>query len=62
MKKNRKGRTGWHRWTLTTSICKSYFSGLTSKIKDLIITLTLWGLIPVKLANWIINLGGANDE
>jgi len=62
MKKNRKGLTGWHRWTLITSICKCYFNGLTSKIKDLIITLTLWGLIPVKLADWIINLGGANDE
>ena len=62
MRNNRKGRTGWHRWTLTISMCNCNFTGLTSRIKDLIITLTLWGLIPVKLTDWLINLRGNNDE
>ena len=58
MTKNRKGRAGWHQATLKTSKRTRNFTGLAARIKAVIVTLALWGLLPVTVADWLINLGG----
>jgi len=61
MTTNRKGRAGWHQATLDTSKRTSNFTGLAAPIKAAIVTLALWGLLPVAVADWLINLGGLRD-
>lgn len=58
---NRKGRTGWHQATLKTSKHTCNFNGLAARIKAVIVALALWGLLPVAVADWLINLGGLRD-
>ncbi len=62
MTRQTKGRTGWHQTTpnISNSICNS--TDLIVRIKALIVTLALWGLIPVGVADWLINLGELRDE
>jgi hypothetical protein len=62
MTKNRKGRPGWHQVTLknTKSTCNS--TGLAARIKGVIVTLALWGLLPVAIADWINHRGEPHDE
>jgi len=36
--------------------------GTTARIKAVIVTLALWGLLPMKLAYWLINLGGLRND
>ena len=62
MTRNRKGRAGWHQATLKTSKRTCNFTGLAARIKAATITLALWGLLPVAVADWLINLGGRRDE
>lgn len=62
MTNNRKGRSGWHQATLKTSKNKSNSTDLATRIKAVIVTLALWGWIPVELAHWINSKGGLNDE
>ena len=57
-----KGRAGEHQATSNTSINNTYFTRITFRMKALIITLALWGLLPVGLADWIIHLGDIRDE
>ncbi len=35
---------------------------LLSRIKFIVVTMALWGLIPIWLADWIIQHGGMSDE
>ena len=62
MSKQTKGRSDCNQATSKTSHFNIYFTGITSRIKALIVTLALWGLIPISLANWISYLGGHHDE
>jgi len=62
MTSNRKGRVGWHQATLETSKRTSNFTGLAAPIKGVIVTLALWGLLPVAIADWINHRGEPRDE
>jgi hypothetical protein len=62
MTTNRKGRTGCNQATPKTSKSNSNSTGLTARIKAAIVTLALWGLLPVAVADWLIHLGGQHDE
>lgn len=61
MTTNRKGRAGWHQATPKTAKSTSNSTGLAARIKGLIITLALWSLLPVAVADWLIKLGGLRD-
>jgi len=61
MTTNRKGRAGWHQATPKTSKRTCNSNGLAARIKAVIVTLALWGWLPVWLADWLINLGGLRD-
>jgi len=61
MTTNRKGRAGWHQATLKTSKHTCNSTGLAARIKGFIVALALWGLLPVVVADWLINLGGLRD-
>lgn len=62
MTRNTKGRAGWHQTTLKTSNITRNSTGLASRIKAAIVTLALWGLLPVTVADWIIRRGGLRNE
>ncbi len=62
MTRKTKGRAGWHQATPKTSNRNFNSTGLTSHIKVLIVTLALWGWLPVGVADWLINRGEARDE
>ncbi len=62
MTRNRKGRAGWHQATPKTSKSTCHFTGLTARIKAVIVTLALWGLLPVAVADWLIHWGEPYDE
>ncbi len=49
-----KGRSGWHQATSNSSKFDSNFNRLQSRIKAVIITFAVWGLLPSNLAAWII--------
>lgn len=61
MTRNRKGRAGWHQATPKTFKHTRNFTGLVARIKAAIVTLALWGLLPVSVADWLIHLGGQRD-
>ena len=58
MTNNKKGRTGWHQATLKTSNHTHDFTDPAARIKAATATLAMWGLIPVTLADWLIQQGG----
>jgi hypothetical protein len=62
MTNNRKGRTGFHQATPKTSKRTCNSTGLGPRVKGCIVTLALWRLIPVAVADWIIHPGGLRDE
>ncbi len=51
-----KGRFGGSRAAYASVQFKSYFTTLASITKDVLVTLTVWGVIPASLAFWVINL------
>lgn len=61
MTRNRKGRADCHQATLKTSIHTRNSTGLAVRIKAVIVALALWGLLPVAVAVWLINLGGLRN-
>jgi hypothetical protein len=61
MTRNRKGRAGWHQATLETSKHTCDSTGLAARIKAGIVVLALWGLLPVTVADWLIDRGGLRD-
>ncbi len=62
MTKNRKGRAGWHQATPKTSKRSCNSTGRLARIKEAIVTLALWGWLPLGLARWINSKGGLNNE
>ena len=62
MTRNRKGRAGWHQAAPKTSNIDCNFTNLATRIKALIVTLALWGWLPVSIADWLINRGELRDE
>ncbi|MBV1959361.1 MAG: hypothetical protein KUG53_01380 [Pseudomonadales bacterium] len=62
MRKKTKGRADCNQATLDTEKCTVNSTGFVSRIKGLIITLALWGWLPVPLVYWLINRGDADDE
>ena len=62
MTTNRKGRAGGHQATPKTSKCTCHFTGLAARVKGFIVTLALWGWLPVGLADWLIHWGEPHDE
>ncbi len=61
MTRQTKVRTGWHQATPNTSESTCNSTGIASRIKAVIVTMALWGLIPVGMADWIIDQGGLRD-
>ena len=57
-----KGRTGGHQATLKTSASTSNFTKIASRVKAVILTLAVWGLFPIWLAERINRMGGPRDE
>jgi hypothetical protein len=57
-----KDRAGWHQATPKISKCASYFTVLASRMKAVIVTLALWGWLPVVIADWLINRRELRDE
>ena len=47
--------------TKTTSN-KSYFDPITSWVKTWIVTLAVWGWLPLRLAKWILRRGGHHED
>jgi len=43
------------------STLKCHFIGFAPRIKTLIVTLALWGLIPYRVAEWLIRWGGLRN-
>jgi len=62
MTRNRKGRAGWHQATPKTSKSAFNYTDLAVRAKAIIITLALWGLIPVAVAYWIIHRRGLSND
>lgn len=54
MTKNIKGRNGGDRATPKTTCSRNHISIFT-RIKSLIVLIAPWGVLPVNLAEWIIN-------
>ncbi|QBQ56111.1 hypothetical protein [Nitrosococcus wardiae] len=59
MNRTSMGRAGAPR---KTSKNHFNFTSLASRIKALIVTLALWGVIPIGVADWIIRQGRAHDD
>lgn len=62
MTRNRKGRAGCNQATLKTLKHTRNFTGLAVRVKGFIVTLALWGWLPVSLADWLIHWGEQHDE
>lgn len=62
MTRNRKSRAGCNQATLKTSKHTCNFTGLAARVKGFIVTLALWGWLPVGLADWLIHRGEPHDE
>lgn len=62
MRRKTKGRAGGHQATPKTSQYSRYFTSLAARIKAVIVTLSLWGWLPMKLANWVTRNGGQRDD
>ena len=61
MIKKTKGRNGGDRATRKT-IPATYSKGIPCRIKALIVGAACWGVLPVKLAEWLIRVGGLRHE
>ncbi len=59
--KKRRGRPGCHPATPRTSNKTRKSTALAPRIKAAIVTLALWGWVPVKVAEWLIRHGGLRD-
>jgi hypothetical protein len=60
---NKKSRAGWHQQTaFNTAFGKRHFTHLASLMKALILTLAVWGWLPMAVADRFIDQGGPHDE
>lgn len=57
-----KGRAGGHQATPNTSTSTCNFTGIVSRLKATIVTLAVWGIVPMRLASWLIQRGGLRHE
>lgn len=55
-----KGRNGGDRAALKTTCVRNHTS-IRSRLKGLIVRLALWGILPVGLAQWLVQHGGMRD-
>jgi len=62
MTQKNRGRAGWHQATPKTSFIKMHFTRIISWIQICIVTLAVWGWIPRRVADWVLNRGGRNDD
>lgn len=46
---------------LGQSASKWHLGGLASRVKSLVVSLALWGLIPYRVAEWLIRWGGLRN-
>ena len=58
----KKGRFGWYQATPKTSKHSLNCNELPARVKSFVITLALWGGLPLCLADWLIRQGEAHDE
>jgi len=61
MTTNRKGRSDWHQVTLKTSKSTFNSTGLGPCVKGCIVTLALWGWLPLGLTDQLTHRGGTRD-
>lgn len=59
---NRKGRAGGHQATPKTSKSTRNSSDFLARIKGVVVTLVLWGWLPLELAEQINRTGGLRDD
>jgi len=57
---NKKGRAGCHQ-AAQKPADNGNSTAIASRIKATVVTLALWGILPIRLADWIINQGGLHD-
>ncbi len=62
MTRNRKGRVGWHHATPKISKHTRDITGVVADVKGFIVTLALWGWLPMGLADWIIHRREPHDD
>lgn len=62
MTKKAKGRAGWHQAAPDTSKGTLSSTDVASRVKVIIVTLAVWGWVPLGLAEWIDRTGGQRDE
>ncbi len=62
MTRKTKGRAGWHQAARQTSNSIRDSTGLASRIKVAIVTMALWGLLPLGVLEWVIHRGGLRDD
>jgi hypothetical protein len=62
MTTNRKGCAGLHRATRKPSNGNCNSTGLAARVNAAIVTLSLWGLLPIAVADWIIYQEGPHDD
>ena len=63
MTKKTKGRAGWNQRTASnTFFNNTYFTCITTRLKALIITMAVWGLIPISWADWNTDQEGKDNE
>ncbi|WP_186297652.1 hypothetical protein [Sedimenticola selenatireducens] len=57
-----KGLAGWHQARPKIATYTAYFIRFGSRIKVAIVTLTLWGLIPIVVAEWAVRIGERDEK
>ena len=62
MSRKTKGRAGGYQAARKTSQYTRYFTDLASGLKAVIVTLSLWGWLPIKLADWVTKDRGQRDD
>lgn len=63
MTKKTKGRAGGHQHTASnTFFISPYFTSLSNRLKPLIVTLAVWGLIPIGWTDWINHQEDQDNE
>ena len=62
MTTNKKGRAGGHQATPKTSESTCNSTGIASRVKAAVVTLAVWGLFPLRLADRINRMGGPHDD
>lgn len=62
MTEKTKGRTGCHQATSNTSNNNLHFTGFAPHLTEVIVTLTVWGWLPMCLGQWISQRERKHDD